>query len=218
MEALEYKKDENLTITSDMELFDICLWKDKEWLMDIDRYRKFIKETEKLIRHSVDYSNFISVISETLDHCQFLGHISKYDAKLECHHNFFSLYDYVAVVTNALLERGEKVTTFKVAKLVMQEHYDEHVNLVMLCKTAHEAVDTGEIFINLSQGVGNLNEFLKKYRDGLTEPYIDKLNEYIKMSRQFRSTDNRIFELEDAMVNWSYKSLPNDFSKRLINE
>jgi hypothetical protein len=88
----------------------------------------------------------------------------------------------------------------------------------MLCKTAHEAVDTGEIFINLSQGVGNLNEFLKKYRDGLTEPYIDKLNEYIKMSRQFRSTDNRIFELEDAMVNWSYKSLPNDFSKRLINE
>jgi hypothetical protein len=158
------------------------------------------------------------VVSDAMDHCQFLGHISKFDANLECHHNFFSLYDYVSVVTNALLARGEMVNTFKVAKLVMDEHYAEHVNLVMLCKTAHEAVDTGDIFINLSQGIGNLNEFLKKYRDGLTEQYIDKLNEYIKMSRKFKSTDNRIFELEDRMVNWSYKSLPNDFSKRLLND
>ena len=218
MESLDYKNDENLTITSDMELFDICFWKDNDWLMDIDRYRKFIKETEKLVRHSVDYSNFISVVSENMDHCQFLGHISKYDAKIECHHNFFSLYDYVSVITNALLARKEFVNTFKVAKLVIDEHYAEHVNLVMLCKTAHEAVDTGDIFINLSQGIGNLGEFLKKYKDGLTEPYIDKLNEYIELSRKFKSTDNRIFELEDAMVNWSYKSLPNDFSKRLINE
>ena len=200
MKDLDYTNDENLTITSDMELFDICFWKDKDWLLDIDRYRKFIKEVEKQVRHSVDYSNFISVVSETMDHCQFLGHISKYDAKLECHHNFLSLYDYCSIITNAMLERGELVNTFTVAKAVIAEHYDEHVNLVMLCKSAHEAVDTGDIFINLSQGIGNVNEFIKKYRDGLNEVYIDKINEYIDMSRKFKSTDNRIFELDKQMV------------------
>lgn len=71
----------------------------------------------------------------------------------------------------------------------------KHVQVVMLSKTVHQLVDSGELFINLNQGIGDVNAFLKSYPDGL-DKYKAKINEYIDLSKKFKSHDSNIFDLE----------------------
>ena len=95
-----------------------------------------------------------------------------------------------------------------IAKELLDAHFDNIVQVVMLCKTAHQAIDTGEIFINLNQGIGDVMKFIQKYRKGMDDLMIRKINEYIDMSKKFESIDNNIFELEENMISWSYRDQP----------
>ena len=47
--------------------------------------------------------------------------------------------------------------------------------------------------------------FIKKYKEGLDETYIKKINAYIRMSEQHESSDNGLLELDGKTVNWSYR-------------
>ena len=86
----------------------------------------------------------------------------------------------------------------------------------MLSSTAHQLIDTGEIFINLNQGIGNIQEFINKYKDGIDGMMVEKINKYIDMSKQYKSTDNSILKLEKTMVDWSYRKIPNkDWSQKI---
>lgn len=204
---LEYMNDEDLTITSDMDIFDISFWKDKFHLMNTDNYVKFVKGVEKTVRKHPSYTSLIDEVRDRLPHCQVLGNIDKEDAIIEVHHNLFTLFDICAIITDYHLLKDEKVNSFMIAKEVIDEHYAGHVQLVNLCKTVHQAVDTGEVFINLNQGTGNLNAFIDKYKSALGR-YVEKINEYIELSKKFRSHDSGIFDLSEKMVDWSYKNLP----------
>ena len=215
MDKPTYENDELKTITSDMVLFDISFYKDHDYLMNLEKFIGFVKACEKTIRKHPDYDNFVSTIREfNMDHCQVLGNISRFDATIEAHHGpLFTLFDYCVIVINSMMKRNEKITTFRVAKKVLEEHFNGNVQIVMLCKTVHQMIDTGEIFINLNQGIGDVNAFIKKYKDGLDETYIDKINAYIDLSKKFESTDNGILELEKNMVCWSYRKQPNAIDK-----
>ena len=215
--GIEFINDNNLTITSDMDIFDIQYRKDKYYFMNIDNFVKFIKGCERNIRKHPDYDMFVSTIRELhMDHCQVLGNIDRFDATIEMHHGpMLTLFDYCAIVVDSLISRNESnINTFKVAKIILDEHYKEHIQVVMLSKTVHQAVDSGELFINLNQGIGNVNEFLKEYKDGLHN-YKDKINKYIDLSKKFKSHDSNIFDLEDKMISWNYRDLPNEISKRI---
>lgn len=210
MDKPEYIHDEYKTITSDMVLFDISFYKDDNYLMNLEKFIAFVKECEKLVRKHPDYDIFVRTIRENhMDHCQVLGNISRFDATIEAHHGpLFTLFDYCVIMINSMMKRKEKINTFRVAKRIIEEHFEGNIQVVMLCKTVHQLIDTGEIFINLNQGIGNVNEFIKKYRDGLDDVYVDKINAYIDLSKKFESTDNGILELEDNMVCWSYRKQP----------
>lgn len=206
--AITYEQDKELTITGDASLFDISYYKSKDYLMNMDNYVKFIKATEQTVRKHPDYDTVISIIREEhMDHCQVLGHISRFDATLELHHGpMLTLFDYCAIITNAMIARNsDRINTFTIAKRVIDEHIAGHVQLVVLCKTVHQLIDTGEIFINLNQGIGDVKAFLDTYHDGLDDIYVAKINEYINLSKKFESTDNKILDLEENMVNWSYR-------------
>lgn len=206
--AVEYTRDKDLTVESDTVLFDLPYYKDKDYLMHMDDFVKFIRACEHMVRKHPDYDNIMGAIREDhMDHCQVLGHISRFDATLEIHHGpMLTLFDYCAIVTNYLANHKDPhITTFKVSKLVMDEHMVGNVQVVVLSKTVHQLIDTGEIFINLNQGIGNVDNFLKRYKDGLDDMYIDKINRYIDLSKKFHSTDNQILDLEENMVSWSYR-------------
>jgi hypothetical protein len=216
--SLKYENDENKTITSDMVLHDISFNKSKEWFANLDNTIRFVKAVEKLVRKHPDYDVIVSTIREEyMDHCQILGNISREDAVLEIHHGpLFTLFDICLVVLNHLIANDDKnITTFNVAKIVLDEHRMGDVQFVVLSKTAHQLIDTGEIFINLNQGIGDIQSFITRYRDGIDEVMVDKINRYIDMSKKFESTDNGILELEDKMISWSYRNLSSDLAERI---
>ena len=216
--SLKYENDENKTITSDMVLHDISFNKSKEWFSNLDNTIRFVKAVEKLVRKHPDYDAIVSTIREEyMDHCQILGNISREDAVLEIHHGpLFTLFDICLVVLNHLIVNDDKnITTFNVAKIVLDEHRLGDVQFVVLSKTAHQLIDTGEIFINLNQGIGDIQSFINRYRDGIDEVMVDKINRYIDMSKKFESTDNGILELEDKMISWSYRNLSSDLAERI---
>lgn len=206
MGNVNYLHDPNKTVASPAAEFDISFNKDKYYFMNLENYVGFIKGCERAIRKHPDYGNFVDAIRELkMEHCQVLGNITRFDATIEMHHGpMLTLFDYCAIVTDHLLNNGETVNTFKIAKIVLDEHYKEHVQVAMLSKTVHQLVDSGELFINLNQGIGDVNAFLKSYPDGL-DKYKAKINEYIDLSKKFKSHDSNIFDLEKNMVNWSYR-------------
>ena len=215
---VKYENDREMTITSDLVLEDIAFYKTKEYFMRLDNYVNFIKASARLVRHHPDYDYWVSTIrEEQMDHCQVLGNISRFDAELQVHHGpLFTLFDYCMIVLNYLIAHDyDKITTYRVAELVLLEHNLGNVQGVVLCKTVHQLIDTGEIFINLNQGIGNINAFINKYRDGIDDVMKEKINNYIDMSEKFESTDNDILSLENKMISWSYRKLSSDLSKRI---
>ena len=208
--AVKYKKDEELSVSSDMEWLDISYYKNEEYLRDINNFVRFVKAVEKMVRKHPDYDMIIKDIHENyMDHCQFLGNISIEDAVLEVHHGpLLTLFDICMIIINYLLKHNkEKITTFYVAEIVMREHLEGHIQFVVLCQTVHQAIDTGQVFINLNQGIGDIQTFLIKYRDGIDDMMMDKINQYIDLSKKFESTDNGILELEKKMITWKYRNL-----------
>ena len=206
--GVKYHKDKDKTVSSDVEWMDISFYKNEEHLREINNFVKFIKAVEKLVRKHPDYEKMVKDIHETyMDHCQVLGNISIEDAILEVHHGpLLNLFDICMIITNAFIKRKkEDISTFTVAEAVMREHLLGHIQFVVLCQTVHQAIDTGQIFINLNQGIGNIQEFLNKYHDGLDDVLIDKINQYIDLSKKFESTDNGIFTLEENMIEWRYR-------------
>lgn len=203
---LTYFHDDNKTVRSDVQPFDIAYYKEPGYFLNLENYVGFIKACERCVRKHPDYGNFVDAVRELkMEHCQVLGNITRFDAAIEMHHGpMLTLFDYCAIVVDHLLNEEKNINTFIVADLVLQEHYLEHVQVVMLSKTVHQLVDSGELFINLNQGIGNVNEFLKKYYKGL-DKYKTKINEYIELSKKFKSHDSNILSLEDNMVSWSYR-------------
>ena len=161
MDKLIY--DANKATISDA-VFELPFRKSKEDLADLTEFVKFVKAAESLCKKHPDYEVIISTVKEVQPHCQILGNLTVDDVDIEVHHNCLTHFDICAIITNALLKRGETVTTFEVARRDLLEHKLEHVQLVCLSCSAHESVNTGEVFINLNQGIGNLRAFIEKYR------------------------------------------------------
>lgn len=209
MEDIGYVNDELLTVSSRTELFDISMYKDKEYLKSIENFVKFVSACEKFIRSSSEYSNFKAQLFEMgLTKCQVLGHIEADEfgqVTIEMHHGpILTLFDYCAIVTDSLLARNEKVNSFRVARIVLDEHFEGNVQTVMLSKTVHQEVDSGRLFISFDQARGNLNNFLQKYSDGLNEERIQKINRYIELSEEYGTFDNGLFDLKNTLTDWNY--------------
>ena len=211
MENITYFNDELLTISNRDELFDISMNMDESQLRNIDEFVMFVKACEKTIRHMDEYKTFKAQLYEMgLTRCQIWGNIDMGiegdGVDIEMHHGpILTLFDYCAIMIDHLLRNGEMVTTFDIARKVLDEHWEGNVQVVMLSKTVHQLVDTGQIFINFNQATGNINRFLKKYRDGLNPERIEKINKYIQMSEQFDSFDNGLLDIKNTITDWNYE-------------
>ena len=205
-------KNGNIVISlEDSQYFYLPFDKNAVDLSDNKTREQFIKAIEKQVRTSKLYKAYVSYLKVEcgMEHCAVFGNVTstiKSKTKVEMHHGpILTLFDYCAIVTDAFLKRGELLTTFRVARTVLDEHFLNHVQTIMLSKTVHQLVDTGEIFINFNQCNGNLNEFLKKFADGLNEERIQKINRYIDLCEQYDSYDNRLLDIKNTITNWDYE-------------
>lgn len=177
--------------------------KDAEYFSSsLESYNNFIKACERLVRNNDRYKKYISYLKNEvkLDHCQVFKGIDDEDATIEMHHGpIFTLYDYCAIMVEYFLVKGWKITTYRIADAVLDEHAKNRIQVVMLSTTAHQEVHERNIFINVKQAWGDLNAFINKYGIAMGDEYKEKLNRYIERSRMYESNDFGIFELSKKL-------------------
>lgn len=174
---IKYNGDITKLVTADDDKFDtISYMKDAEYFFDSANYSKFIKEVEKLVRHSDDYSDFVRYIKRTLgmNFCQVSSKITDDMATIEMHHGpLFTLYDVVEVILNWFIKTGTPINTMRVANKVLDEHFAMRVQIIMLTITNHEAITNRDLFTHINQGIGNVDAFIKLYA-----PYLQDEQKY----------------------------------------
>ena len=204
------KSKKNPTLDSNDSIYELPFYKDAEFFYNLDNYVYYIKGIESMVRRSKYYKRYIAYLKSDLgmNFCQVKGNIQENEDDkhelIEMHHGpILTLFDYVAIIVEHFLVNNKPISTFNIANEVIQEHYNLHVQTVMLCETAHQEVHDNKIFINMRQGFGDFNAFIEKYKDGLLPEQIVKINKYIELSKQYDSYDNDVMKLNDSVTKWS---------------
>lgn len=204
------KPKKNPTLDAEDSIYELPFYKDSEFFYNLDNYVFYIKGIEKLVRRSKYYKRYISFLKKDmgLNFCQVKGNIQENEDDkhelLEMHHGpILTLFDYCVIVLEYCLVNDIPISTFNIANIIIQEHYNFNIQTVMLCETVHQEVHDNKIFLNMKQGFGNLNNFLEKYKDGLLPEQIVKINKYIELSKQVDSYDNDVMKLNDNVTKWS---------------
>lgn len=194
-------------IDSIQSMYQIPLYKDLEYFSNIESYVNFIKGCEKAVRSNDRYKKYIWYLKNIvgLDHCQVLSNIEP-DAdgkiEIEMHHGpIFTLYDYCEIMVEYFLLKNRKVSTFRIADAILDEHQRNNIQVVMLLSSIHEEVHNRNIFINYNQAWGDLNAFIKRYGVAMNDHLKEKLNKYIDYSMLNDSRDNGVLKLADTFYN-----------------
>jgi len=151
---------------------------------DSTSFNKFVKAVEKLVRKSDEYSAYLGDLRSTvkLKNCAYLGNIDPDMVSIEFHHYPFTLYDIICLITEKMLKEKAKVSTFKVAAVCMDLHFNNLIGLIPLTVTVHELVHNGEIFINLKYVYGYYDKFIEMYKDYMYPEMIDTYNKLVELT------------------------------------
>lgn len=198
------KSKSNPTVDTYDALYNLEYYRTNEYLAPLENFVPFIKNCESLCRKSLYYKKYIHYIKEEvgLTACQVLGNVQEVDPSdnlIEMHHGpLLTLFDYCTIITNYLLYNRYKFNEFTVAKMVMEEHYNNRVEVIMVCETVHDLLHSpGGPFVELDQGFGDVYGFLKKYKNGLDSNLIYKINRYYDKSVNIGTQDYKLFEINN---------------------
>ena len=184
-------------------LYQVPYFKDSEYFSNFESYNQFIKGCERLVRQDIRYKNYIRELKQRvrLNRCQVLKNITDDDADIEMHHGpIFTLYDYCTIITEYFLMRHWKISTPRIANECLNEHERHRIQVVMVSSTVHEEIHARNIFINQHQAFGNLQQFITKYADAISDEYREKINRYIDRSLLMDSNDFGVLSLNKALL------------------
>ena len=198
---ITYKGNLSKDITAADDYYqEIRYFQTYEDFVDETSYAKFVKEVERLVRTHPDYKVFVDWIKHTLgmDFCQVFSHVyDKIDATIEFHHGpIFTLYDICEIELTKFLQTGQRVNVYRVANSVLDLHFQLKVNGVMLSKTVHEMAHNEDIFINLSQSIGDVNAYIKSHARYFTPETRYKLWTYANLCKDNPTFDKGALDLE----------------------
>lgn len=186
--------------------YNIPFYKDEEYFSNYESYINFIKGIEKAVRTNDRYNKYIYYLKNEvkLNRCQVLKDVSSSDGEkvtIEMHHGpIFTLFDVCAIVLEYFIIKKWKITTMLVADAVLDEHQKNRVQVVMVSKTIHEEIHNGDIFINYHQAYGDINAFIKKYKDAISSEYREQINRYIDRSLLYDTNDFGILDLNKELL------------------
>ena len=170
---------------------------------DKDR-EKFIKKTERIIRSSEEYKDYIKYLKDymELDSCIFFNKVSSSKLKgnrghvsVELHHDPITLFEIVDTVITRFEEEGIPLNDLMISDEVMRLHYENEVGLVPVSKTAHEMLhNSDKLFVPLNMIYGEYSKFVEDY-----EPYISE-EIYDKIEKRVLATKNMTPEQFDSLT------------------
>ena len=214
---IEYKTESSRNkvipiVDSPNSMYQIPLYKSPDYFSNLESYVNFIKGCERQVRINDRYKKYIWYLKNVvgLDHCQVLPEVTPDDngkIEIEMHHGpIFTLYDYCEIMVEYFLLKNRKVSTVRIADAILDEHWKNRIQVVMLLSTVHEEVHNRNIFINYKQAFGDLNTFIKKYGVAMSDVLKEKLNKYIDRSMLYDSNDFGILALSNTFLNVERKN------------
>lgn len=199
--GIKLKGENNPKLKSKYDDTRICCHKTRKDLEYLDDFIKFVSSVEKLVRIHPDYTNYIGELKSKLDlrNCSFLSNLNDEMVDIEMHHGpIFTLFDVCYIISNYYLKKFNKINSIVMAEIVIAEHYENNIQVVMLSTVAHQLAHTGNIYINPSQAWGNVDRFIKKYKDGITKEYEDNINKILSIAYKYDSNDFGMFDLNET--------------------
>lgn len=199
-------------VDSDSSLFYLLFNKNEEYFSIYENEITFYKGVEQLIRKHPFYSKYIRYLIDVvgIKTCQVLSNIEvdenskRQKVTIEMHHGpILTLFDCVQIVCDWLRFHGDpNITTFKVAKILIEEHRLNNIRTVLVTKSVHQQIHEGNIQLNYKQGFGDTNTFLEKYKEGVSKDLRARINKYIEWSLENDSCDNDVLQLAETMKQW----------------
>lgn len=199
--------DVNPTLSSPNANFDLQFYMTKETMQDVMVYKQFISNSISRFRSSKEYKAIKSTLMEMgMDHCQILGYIKDDEmAKVEMHHNIIGIREIAIMITEHILNTVGCICTFDLITLLIQEHKNNNVPIVMLSETMHEKYhDDPNSFIPPNMTFGKWWDLLYNYRYGITLDIAYKVTNYI--TKAVNSEDpykDFWIQLRKDVANWS---------------
>lgn len=217
---VEYDDSYNPTIKSPESLFSLQFYQTRESMMDIEHYKRFLKNAISRFHHSRTYKNYKGyLINLGLDKCQLLPNITmelgdnenskkRSDNLIEMHHNFLTIYDIALLITEHVLNTKGFISTFDLVQLLKEEHKNNRIPIVMLCKTAHQMYHNNQDFmIPANMCFGFWQELLGKYNKGITQDIANKVLMFIQKSIEVEQNNidftSNLLQLRDNILEWS---------------
>lgn len=198
---IEYSSEGGETkVDSPSSEYLLLFYKNEEFFSNIESKNKFLKNCEKLVRTNKRYKSYIRYLKQEvkLNHCQVLSNLSDESVTIEMHHGpIFTLYDICEIGVDYFLSKKMKITTFRIAKWVLDEHWANRIQVVMLSTTIHQEVHDRQLFINMQQAWGDLHAFLKRYK--LNRDLKEKYNRYVDESMMMDSTTYELLRLNEKI-------------------
>lgn len=199
--GITYEGGIERTVSSNDTTDVIEMYPTREYFQDEAAYKTFVTDVEKMVRVSDDYKAFVMWVKRILgiNFCQVSSKILDGDATIEMHHGpILTLYDYAAILLNDAIMSGERISTFRIASRLINEHFDGRVQVVMLAITNHEAISNRDLFLNVRQGIGNVDAFIKRYAHALDDEQKYKLWSYINFSKSNPTYDTGILDVKNV--------------------
>lgn len=199
-------EDTNPKISSPKATYDLYFCQTRETLSDPERYLSFIKNAERRFRASPEYKQYKNyLMSLGFDHCQVMGNIESGDkTEIELHHNVLGLFDICVLICEHILNTIGKITTFDLIQLLIIEHRNNRVGVVMLSTTMHQMY-TGdkEGYIPPEMTFGKWWELLAKYKYGITYDIANKVIKYLnKYAQQMPISIHP--QMQEQLLNFAY--------------
>lgn len=178
---------------------------------------KFIQDVEKCIRTSKEYTNYIRYLKNIvgLRNCSLFRDIDDTKAPIEMHHGpIFTLYDIVEIQIAYLYKYNLAINSYRLTHNILKDHWNNIIQVVMLCKTAHNAVhnlnglkDKKKYFLSADAAWGNIDAFITKYYEAFSLNHYYKLKEYIKNYNLYKSDDSNVERelFHNKITEWIYK-------------
>ena len=161
-------------------------------VFDETNLKKFIKSVERTVRSSKEYKRYIENLRtnvHALNYDTVMSNISNTDTALEFHHYPLSLYEISEILILDHLANKDNITSFSIAKEIMEYHFKNKIGLVSLTKTNHELAHDGALFLHNTQIFGKYEEFINEHPNGISMDIRNKIDRLNKMSDANVATD-----------------------------
>ena len=206
-----------------LEIEEKPQWPEYNNLKQYQKRRKFILDTEKIIRQSKEYRDYIQMIKRNLswNRCAALRGIASGNGKkytIEIHHEPFSLFDITHTVLTKFEDLDREIDPYEIATEVLKLHYDGKVGLIPLTVTQHQLVGNNKIFIPLQFIKGDWATFYDEYEYHIPDKTKAHIEIKANMSEVCAEIQSNILNTEFTYISvdgWDIPNIPEDWGKKL---